>query len=92
MTKMKFDVELVSAVNLEIMDRIRLLLKLFPKEAGEHSILKNLEAASIHMTMFMKDVFEYIDDEKLGDIGEDEFLEKCGCNINELFNIKEVKK
>jgi hypothetical protein len=77
MTKNEIDLELMGAVILEITDRITLIMKLFPpREAGKEHLLRELAAASIHLSFFARDLLTDVhgktDKEK-------EFLNQCGC-------------
>lgn len=72
--------EEIATLTLEISNRLGIISKTF--DDRNDPILKNLAAAAIHLTMFMRDFYNSITDEKL-DINEtldNEFLEECGCN------------
>ena len=78
-------IELVAAVSLEITDRYRLIMKLFSNE--NHDLLKHLAASSIHMSWFMRDLYEHVEGISPSDLHselEEKFLDKCGCDIKNV--------
>ncbi len=84
MNESKLDIELISAITLEITDRYKLLLKLIPKELGEERFLRHLAASSIHMAMFTRDLRFYVEGKEMYiDKSEDKFLAECGCDMKE---------
>ncbi len=77
--KEEIDYEAMSALMLEISDRIRLLEKIFPRD--KEFICKHLAGASIHFALFARDM---VRDQKgftsaSLDKMERKFLEECGC-------------
>lgn len=74
--------KLLNKISLEITERYKLILELFPKE-NEH-ILRHLAASSIHMAFFMRDLAEISTGESMGVSKEEEnkFINTCGCDFN----------
>jgi hypothetical protein len=77
----KIDLELIASIMLEINDRVKTLVRIFPDEPNVQHLLKNLAGAGIHLALFSKDLYEHQSgdnlDIKLGH--EKKFLEECGC-------------
>ncbi len=75
----KIDAESIGRIAIEISDRYRQIIAIFPK--SNEVVLKNLAASSIHMGLFMKDLYEVLEGEKMNvdKSLEATFLEKCGC-------------
>jgi hypothetical protein len=77
------DIEMIGAIALEISDRFKTIVTIFPDDKKYEHLLKNLAAASIHTALFMQDLVENQDGTKhynkisQGEI--DKFLQKCGC-------------
>ncbi len=80
----KDEVEMISCIVLEMSDRCKVILNLFPKDKKKEKLLRHLAAASVHLLYFMRDITnnnngiikiseEYKKEEKL-------FLNECGCN------------
>lgn len=82
MNKMKPDGKLIGSIMLEITDRIKLINRIFPKE--NEKLLKHLAAGSIHLAFFVRDVYDYLENEKTSsdENSENRFLEECGCDFN----------
>ncbi len=81
--KDKIDYKILTALTLEINDRIKLINTTFPKD--KEILLKHLAAASIHLALFMKGI--YTDKEGLHPESEDyleDFLNNCGCNYERM--------
>lgn len=78
--KEEIDYECLASLVLEIGDRVKLISStLIPKD--KELVIQHLAAASIHLALFMQDV--YTDKEGKENINHSymqEFLKKCGCN------------
>ena len=79
MVKQKIDVELISVVMLEIMDRVKLVMKLFPEDKEQEPLLRNLAGMSIHAAFFMRDIVDGVHDRKITVDNEQQFYDECGC-------------
>lgn len=81
----KIDHELIACVVLEMTDRIKLIMKLFPKSEEKQNLLRNLAAASIHLAFFMRDIFTDSEGKEIKELEEHEkvFLNECGCKKND---------
>ncbi len=81
MSKIDLDYELITSIVLEMNDRIKLLLDYFPRDKELEKLLRQFAATSIHLTLFMRDVFDYKEGKKTprDEVTEKEFLDNCGC-------------
>lgn len=72
----------IATFSIEIQNRIKFISDMFPISVENKEILKHLAASSIHLTFFVRDLFDMVSgttsqkDEEL----EKQFLEKCGCD------------
>lgn len=84
MNEEEIDLDMIGAVILEINDRLKLLLNIYPKDKNKEFLLKNLAAASIHITFFVRDLYNHENKQEKTNINEElesEFLKECGCNM-----------
>jgi hypothetical protein len=82
MSKLNIDFKKIAELTLNISRINKEIKDLFPDGNGE--ILKHLASSSIHLTIFMKNVYEISNDIKLIHGNEEEFLKSCGCNFDLL--------
>jgi len=75
------DIELIMCLCLEMSDRAKSILKIFPHDKKEEMVLKHLTAAMIHINFFMHDICNHIGltNIKIADELKNKFLEECGC-------------
>ena len=81
MNKQKIDLDLISSLTLDITNRVKLMMKLFPEDKSKENLLRHLAAARIHFSFFMIDILDDATNEKT-DIDEDlvnKVLDQCGC-------------
>jgi len=78
--KEEIDYECLASVVLEISDRIKLINQtLIPKD--KEPVIQHLSAASIHIALFMQDIYtDKEGKENINHVYMEEFLKKCGCN------------
>ena len=60
----KDEVEMISCIVLEMSDRCKVILNLFPKDKKKEKLLRNLAIASVHLAMFMDDISNCNEGEK----------------------------
>lgn len=83
MTELKIDNATLAKLVLEITERYKKIMKLFPKD--NESILKHLAASSIHMAFFMRDIHDITQGVKTNiEKGlEERFVNECGCDFKD---------
>ena len=72
----KEDHKIIALFSLEITDRFKKIMERIPKE--KEFLLKNLASCSIHLTMFIKDIYNEGANEE-DKLTFKEFLFECGC-------------
>jgi hypothetical protein len=74
----KIDFDAVAALALDIGSRLRLIVQFFPED--KEFLLKHCASASIHTTLFMKDIVDHMDGVKSSPTKDEKrFLDECGC-------------
>lgn len=80
MTKIKIQTDLIACTTVEIGDRIKLILKIFPEDEEVQTLLKHPASASLHIAFFMRDIYDYVEGNETNKISnEEQFLNDCGC-------------
>jgi len=76
------DIELFCTVTREIAERIKLIATIFPKGEENEKMLKHLAALGIHLSLFIKDVFDGLEIMKdtMAESKIEGFLKECGCS------------
>lgn len=69
----------IGRLAVEIGDRFKLINCCL---RGHNELLRHVAAASIHMAMFMRDVYNKIDGNITNVELDKRFLSDCGCNFN----------
>ena len=83
MKKRKLNVEFISRCATDAGNILIKIKDQFPPD--NEFMLRHLAAASIHLSFFMRDLFEVLSGDKTVrcDKHEQQFIEQCGCDYKE---------
>lgn len=83
MDKNKINVDFISQCSVQMGTLFTKIKDQFPPQ--NEFMLRHLAAAAIHMNFFVRDLYEVMNGEKMGDLDEYEkkFVDNCGCDYKD---------